>query len=304
MAVVTALLLATLSAQVFALGLGDIDMRSALNQPMDAVIVLTSASAADIDDIKVSLASLDDHARAGLSKAAVLTDFRFTVEKNAAGKPVVRISSDSLVREPYLEFMLELDWSRGRLLRQYTVLVDPPVTMPATPAVPVAPVTRQAAPAPRPVTRPPVATPVQRPVAAPTTVDVAPTPVTGDYGPIRRSETLWSIAERVRPDREISIEQVMLALQRANPHAFDGNNINRLRRGVTLTVPTRDDILSMSSRAARAESRRQFEEWKTCKRSPRQRLHLWQRPRRPSSQRSRQVPPMQSMRHRVNRVYS
>ncbi len=252
-AVVTALLLATLSAQVFALGLGDIDMRSALNQPMDAVIELTSASAADIDDIDVSLASLDDHARAGLSKAAILADFRFTIEKNAAGKPVVRISSDSLVREPYLEFMLELDWSRGRLLRQYTVLVDPPVTMPATPAVPVAPVTR-AAPAPRPVTRPPVATPVQQPVAAPATVNVAPAPVTGDYGPIRRSETLWSIAERVRPDREISIEQVMLALQRANPHAFDGNNINRLRRGVTLTVPTRDDILSMSSRAARAES--------------------------------------------------
>jgi pilus assembly protein FimV len=267
MAVVTALLLATLSAQVFALGLGDIDMRSALNQPMDAVIELTSASAADIDDIDVSLASLDDHVRAGLSKAAILADFRFTIEKNAAGKPVVRISSDSLVREPYLEFMLELDWSRGRLLRQYTVLVDPPVTMPATPAVPVAPVTR-AAPAPRPVTRTPVATPVQQPVAAPATVNVAPAPVTGDYGPIRRSETLWSIAERVRPDREISIDQVMLALQRANPHAFDGNNINRLRRGVTLTVPTRDDILSMSSRAARAESARQFEEWKSANARP------------------------------------
>lgn len=266
-AVVTALLLATLSAQVFALGLGDIDMRSALNQPMDAVIELTSASAADIDGIDVSLASLDDHARAGLSKAAILADFRFTIEKNAAGKPVVRISSDSLVREPYLEFMLELDWSRGRLLRQYTVLVDPPVTMPATPAVPVAPVTR-AAPAPRPVTRPPVATPVQQPVAAPATVNVAPAPVTGDYGPIRRSETLWSIAERVRPDREISIEQVMLALQRANPHAFDGNNINRLRRGVTLTVPTRDDMLSMSSRAARAESARQFENWKSANARP------------------------------------
>lgn len=267
-AVMTALLLATLSAQVFALGLGDIDMRSALNQPMDAVIELTSATAADIDDINVSLASLDDHSRAGLFKAAILADFRFTIEKNAAGMPVVRIRSDSLVREPYLEFMLELDWSRGRLLRQYTVLVDPPVIMPATPAVPVAPVTRQAAPAPRPVTRPPVAEPVRQPVAAPTTVDVAPAPETGDYGPIRRSETLWSIAEQIRPDREISIEQVMLALQRANPHAFEGNNINRLRRGVTLTVPSRDDILSMTSRAARAESQRQFKEWKTARARP------------------------------------
>ncbi|MBT8117495.1 MAG: hypothetical protein KJO66_06650 [Gammaproteobacteria bacterium] len=265
-AVASALLLALVSPKIFALGLGELDMRSALNQPMDAVIELTSATSADMEDIEVSLASLQDHARAGLSKASILAGFRFTLEKNAAGKPVVRISSDELVREPYLEFMLELDWSRGRLLRQYTGLVDPPVTMPVeTRPSPVAPVSRAVTPPP--VTRAPVARPeaARPPVAAPATVSVAPPPPAGasEYGPIRRNETLWSIAERLRPGSDVSVEQMMLALQRANPHAFEGNNINRLRAGVTLAVPDRDAVLAMSTREARAETRRQYAEWQS-----------------------------------------
>lgn len=265
-AVASALLLALVSPKIFALGLGELDMRSALNQPMDAVIELTSATSADMDDIEVSLASLQDHARAGLSKASILANFSFTLEKNAAGKPVVRIRSDEAVREPYLEFMLELDWSRGHLLRQYTVLVDPPVMMPAeAPPKPVAPVSRAVTPPP--VTRAPVARPVpaRPPVAAPSTVTVAPTPPAGasEYGPIRRNETLWSIAERLRPGNDVSVEQMMLALQRANPHAFEGNNINRLRAGVTLAVPDRDAVLAMSTREARAETRRQYAEWQS-----------------------------------------
>ena len=140
-----AMLTVLVSPRAFALGMGDIDMRSALNQPMDAVIELTSATDADLDQIQVSMASLQDHARIGMQKAAILANFRFSVEKNKAGKPVIRISSEELVREPYLEFLLELDWPRGRLLRQYTVLVDPPVTMQATPAVPAAPVSRPVA---------------------------------------------------------------------------------------------------------------------------------------------------------------
>ena len=262
-AVAAAMLLVSVAPQVFALGLGEIDMRSALNQPMDAVIELTSASGADIEDIRVSLATLEEHARAGISKSAILADFRFEIEKNAAGKPVIRISSNELIREPYLEFLLELDWPRGRLLRQYTVLIDPPVTMPAVPAVPEAPVTRTVA-TPAPAPRAPVSKPVQRPVtapSAPTSVSAPPPPAANEYGPVRRNETLWSIASRLRPGTDISVEQMMLALLRANPHAFDGNNINRLKAGVTLNIPGRDEILSMSARAARAEAQRQFEEW-------------------------------------------
>ena len=250
-----AMLLVLASPRAFALGMGDIDMRSALNQPMDAVIELTSANTTNLDDIRVSLASLEAHKRTGMTKAAILADFKFTVEKNAAGKAVIRISSDTLVREPYLEFLLELDWPRGRLLRQYTVLVDPPVTMPAAAPTPAAPV-RRAVTAPATASAPPpsVSAPVQ--------------PTADSYGPVRRNETLWSIASQLRPDDGVSIEQVMLALQRANPQAFEGGNINRLQQGVTLDVPSREDMVSISRREASAESSRQYAEWQESRGQP------------------------------------
>ena len=261
MAVLAALLVLT-APRLFALGLGEINMQSALNQPMQAVINLTSSAGTPIETIKVSLASLEAHQRAGLTKAAVLANFKFTVEQAQSGNAVVRVTSTDPVREPYLEFLLQLDWPNGRLLRQYTVLIDPPVTMPATPAVPPAPVaqaaTRPATPAPVRQPRPPVA----RPSAAPATVTVAPA-ATDEYGPIRRSETLWSIAERVRPDNGITMHQMMLALLRANPEAFLNGNMNQLRAGSTLKVPERDEIVAFSAREALAETRRQYNEWKS-----------------------------------------
>ncbi len=258
--VVTVLLILT-SPRLFALGLGEINMQSALNQPMQAVIDLTSSAGTPLDSIKVSLASLEAHQRAGLTKAALLANFKFTVEQGPSGNAVVRVTSTEPVREPYLEFLLELEWPNGRLLRQYTVLIDPPVTMPATPSVPPAPVARAAT---RPTTPEPVRQvrpPASRPSAAPATVTVPPA-AADEYGPIRRSETLWSIAERVRPDDGVTMQQMMLALLRANPEAFVNNNMNLLKAGVTLKVPERDEILSYSAREALAETQRQYSEWK------------------------------------------
>ena len=261
MAVAAALLIVT-SPRLFALGLGEINMTSALNQPMQAVIDLTSSAGTPVDTIKVSLASLEAHRRAGLTKAALLANFKFTVEPGRSGNAVVRVTSADPVREPYLEFMLELEWPNGRLLRQYTVLVDPPVTMPATPSVPPAPVSQAAT---RPATPQPVRqvrAPATRAASAPATVSVAPT-AAGEYGPIRRSETLWSIAERVRPDDSITMHQMMLALLRANPDAFVNGNMNLLKAGVTLKVPARDEVVALSAREALAETRRQYSEWKS-----------------------------------------
>ncbi|MCK5361101.1 MAG: hypothetical protein KAJ95_10770, partial [Gammaproteobacteria bacterium] len=244
-AVVAALLLFAVSSGCFALGLGEIDMQSALNQPMQADIELTSASATDLSEIKVTLASRDAHQRLGLGRAGILSNFKFSVEKGANGKPLIRVTSHDSVREPFLEFLLQVEWPNGKLMRQYTVLVDPPVTMAASPAI--------AAP---PVSRTPVATPVRetspqsrpattRSTTAPSRPATVTTRAADEYGPIRRSETLWEIAKDVRPDRDISMDQMMIALQRANPQAFIRDNINNLKMGVTLRVPGRDEILSM-----------------------------------------------------------
>ena len=261
-AVIAALFIITASSNLLALGLGEIDMKSALNQPMEAVIELTSAAGTDLSKVNVTLASQAAHKRIGLSRSRILSNFEFRVEQNRHGNTVVRISSREAVHEPFLEFLLELSWPNGHLLREYTVLVDPPVTMPATAVTPVAPVSR--VPASTAVTPPQRRQVYQRRPAPAVVHSPAPSVATGaeNYGPIRRSETLWSIAKRLRPGNDISMHQMMLALQRENPQAFIDNNINNLKAGSTLKVPSRDKILSVSAAAAYAETTQQYADWK------------------------------------------
>ena len=261
-AIVLALLLLSLSYRLYALGLGEIEMHSALNQPMSADISLISATGVDLSGVKITLASRAAHERLGLSRAKILGDFSFAIAEDIRGRPLIHISSTELVQEPYLEFLLEMVWQNGQMVREYTVLVDPPVTMQARPAVPVAPVARAPQPA-------PVIEPVRQaqPAPAPRSVRPAyvPAPVerkaAQHYGPVRRDETLWSLAKNLRPSTDIGIEQMMIALLRANPDAFGDNNINNLHAGVTLKVPDRDAILALSKRQARAEARQQYKVW-------------------------------------------
>ena len=264
-AVAAALFFIAVSSNVVAMGLGAIDMQSGLNQPMNAVINLTSASGTDLSDIKVSIASKEAHDRTGLSKNRILSDFSFTVERDNRGNTFIRVTSTDTVHEPFIEFLLELQWPNGRLLREYTVLVDPPVMMPATPATPVAPVRR----APAPVAQAPVrqSRPTSsRPVTAP--VRTAAAPSANSYGPVRRNETLWDIAKRTRPGNDISVDQMMHALLRENPRAFVNNNINRLKAGATLNIPDRNTIAAITASEAIAESRRQAQEWQDGKTAP------------------------------------
>jgi pilus assembly protein FimV len=258
-AIAAALFFITASSNLHALGLGEIDMQSALNQPMNAAIELTSAANTDLSRVTITLASQADHQRIGLSRSRILNDFDFSVESDNRGNAVIRITSHGAVHEPFLEFLLELTWPNGRLLREYTVLIDPPITMPATPARPATPVSRVPA-------SPAVAQPqyrASRPASTTAGSTASTTATSADsYGPIRRNETLWSIAEKLRPDTGISMHQMMLALQRKNPQAFTGNNINSLNAGATLKVPSRNEILSVSASEAYAETQRQYAEWK------------------------------------------
>ena len=116
------------SGGAFALGLGDIEMRSALNQPMNAEIPLTSVKRGELEGMIVQLADEDAFARAGIERAGALGDLLFSVD-SSAGRPVIRVTSDRPVVEPFLNFLLEVDWPQGRMVREYTVLLDPPVFM-------------------------------------------------------------------------------------------------------------------------------------------------------------------------------
>ena len=263
----TILWLATVS-RAYALGLGDIEIQSSLSDPLKAVIELTSATDDDLEKLKVSIASPQAFRQAGIPRPMILGSFKFKVERTRTGKPVVRISTRDAIHEPFLEFLVEAAWPKGRMVRHYTVLIDPPYTMPATPVASATPVTTTqpaAVPAPVPAAQPTAAPAVARPVVpvtpapAPAPVQAAPiasAPATDSYGPIRRNETLWNIAKRLRPDNSVSMNQMMLALQRTNPQAFINNNINNLKAGAVLAVPERDEILAVQrSEAAREISR-------------------------------------------------
>ncbi len=251
-----AMLGALTTGNVVALGLGEIDLKSALNQPLNAEVELLSATDAEMQELKISMGSPRAFEQAGIDRPLFLSKLKFNVVRNNAGKPVVQITSREVIREPFLDFLMEISWSKGRLLREYTVLVDPPLTMPAAAPAVQAPAARVA-----PVQSAPVTSSARVRNTGRTPHPVAP----GEYGPTRRNDTLWQVAKQVRPDEGVSIEQTMLGLLRANPEAFIGNNINNLKEGYVLRVPSRDELTSLSRAEAQRESRAQYAAWRAAR---------------------------------------
>jgi pilus assembly protein FimV len=262
---------------LYALGLGEIRPHSALNQPFDAEIELLSPTADELAGLKVGLAGPDMYQRYGVDRPMFLSAFEFSIQRSRDGRASIKITSDRSVTEPFVTLLVEASWARGRLLREYTVLLDPPVFMPSQPEA-QAPVTTPQAGAPssgrieRPVAQQPqpaeppaqaTALPRPSPSSEPTQEPVASsagTSVSGDYT-VERNDTLWRIASRVTPNgsrREVN--RTMIALFRANPAAFQGN-INRLRSGSVLRIPELSDIEAISTSDATAEVRRQTAEW-------------------------------------------
>ena len=210
-------------AGALALGLGEIRSNSALNQPLDAEIELIAPSASELAVLKAEVAGRETFDRYGLDRPEFLNSFRFAVGRSADGSPVLRVTSTRPVPEPFVTFLVEADWEKGRLLREYTVLLDPPAFMPEAAA--------QAAPAvsaPRPSTRPsrPLSGDVVRPENKPQasgsrpatpsrrSTSLSPEPAGGVYGPVQRNENLWNIAARYRDD-SVTMNQMMLAIYEA-----------------------------------------------------------------------------------------
>ena len=129
-----ALITMAVSATVFALGLGDINTGSALNQAFEAEVELLSVDPAELDGVRVRLASPEDFERAGVERPFFLADLKFIPQLNAAGKTVIRVHSDKPIREPFLNFLVEVQWPKGKLVREYTVLLDPPTTLDRRPS--------------------------------------------------------------------------------------------------------------------------------------------------------------------------
>lgn len=238
----------------WALGLGEIDVRSSLNERFSATIDLRRIESLSQNEIIASLASSEDFARLGVQRFFYLSELEFTTDLSERSRPRILVTSNRPINEPFVHFVVDVRWPTGRMLREYTVLLDPPNygSVPAPAARP-----RQQAAAPG--TPPPAAAPDTAPPARtqPSQVRTAAqaSPGTGrfdgnSYGVTDRNDTLWAIALQVRPSTNVSVHQTMLALQRLNPDAFIGGNINLLKAGHVLRVPSADEIVRLSRQDA------------------------------------------------------
>lgn len=257
------------STQALALGLGQIQVKSALNQPLVAEIPVIVDSPAEAAGLQVGLASDEDFSRIGLSRGSLDVPIDFAVGTDAQGRTVIRVTSKDAVRDPYLDFLIQVNWAKGRLLREYTVLLDP-VTAPsrsvaATPTRGAVPSSRTAPAAPAPQRAAPSAGPTGATApaaAAPAAAAPSQAAASGEYE-VKAGDTLWDIANANRPDAGVNVNQMMLALLKANPDAFYQDNVNTLKRGAILRIPGREQIAGVgSAQAAAAEVRRQFEDWR------------------------------------------
>ena len=359
-----ALALALGSPAANALGLGQLQVKSGLSQPLVAEIPIISATPAELEQLDVRLASPDAFARVGLDLPVELSqNLQFSLGKNAAGQPVVRITTPGRFTEPFLSFLIEADWGKGKVTREYTALIDPPYIAPAvvrplvTPNIaaapapaPEPPVAAVVEPAPQPAPEParPVAIEEAAPATAPEPLPVAPSPAPepepvaaapepqpqavsptpepepepvaatppapepepepvaaapepappapepapaapepepapspqpepepvaaapeapppapaapDQYGPVAQGQTLFGIANGLKGDS--SVNQMMVALLRANPDAFAGDNVNQLKRGSVLRVPRQDEVTQLSDAEASSLVSQQMQAWR------------------------------------------
>jgi pilus assembly protein FimV len=251
-----------------AIGLGDIHVDSALNEHFAAEIDIVGATALELTDLRASVANREVFLRYGADRPAFLSSATFKVVQDSRGRPVLAVRSSESFTEPVVNFLVDLNWHNGELVRQYTVLLDPAEYSHSLK-------TQLAAQA-------PAAAPV---IAAPATVAAAPTALSAATPPETQAQdsvpeaaaqdgrktthikvgakaTLRGIAWRVGERTPSDLQRMMIAIFRANPAAFDGN-INRLHRGAVLTIPARAELAAISKVDARREVHAQMQAWRT-----------------------------------------
>ena len=259
------LALSALQANVAgAMGLGNLSIKSALNQPLSAEIKLLDTGDLDSSQIKIQLAAPEDFQRAGVDRDFFLTNLRFSVDMDGHGGGTIQVTTRGPVVEPYLNFVLEARWPNGRLLREFAVLLDPPTFSANKAAVPVAPATSAGVQTAKPrAVQPPV---VKTETETTTTVPPADMslPAAGKPGEYRIQvyDTLSKIAARFKPASDVSVAQTMIAIQRANPQVFLRNNVNLIKSGYVLRLPSADEARAIATDQAAQEVDAQMQDWR------------------------------------------
>lgn len=232
------------SVSALAVGLGEIRLQSTINQPLAAEIELLSVEGREAGQLRARLGSPEDFARAGLERSYALTGLAFRPVLDAPGGPVLKVTSPQSIREPFLDFLVRLEWPDGQLLRAYTLLLD----LPEQPVQP--PLARRAGPATFDSSASESRQSQQRSLGVAPLRRPAITPGSGTYT-VRSGDTLWSVARRARP-QGATVQQTLMAIYRENPDAFIDGDMNRMRRGHALRVPEAAEVAAVDADDARA----------------------------------------------------
>ncbi len=236
-----------IASSSWALGLGRLSVQSALGESLRAEVEVTSITNDEAGTLQLRVAGAEVYRAAGIDYNAVLPTTQVVLQRRPDGRSVFRLTSDRAVNEPFLDVILEANWASGRLVRAYTLLLDPPQTRRPEATVAAAPTMTPAAPAPTPAA--PVAAAPVRPAPAveaapapkpqPAAKTVQPAGERAERYRVRGGDTLSGIASANLPSG-VSLDQMLVALFRANPKAFINSNMNRLMAGAVLELPSAD----------------------------------------------------------------
>ncbi|MEW9623123.1 FimV/HubP family polar landmark protein [Rhodanobacter geophilus] len=247
------------SGHALALDLGQIRVKSALGQPLLAEIPVQQATPAELQQLSVQLASGDEFARAGVAGGRPSVPLHFDVVDGGNGHKLIRITSEAAVNDPFLDLLIEIHGGSGKSVREYTILLDPPGSGPAPTSVASHPAAAARA------AKPAAAASAPRQAAAhagAAHAAVAEQVANGRFGPVERGQTLSAVAHQTAP-AGVDLNQMLLALKQANPDAFYRDNINALKAGAVLRIPSKDEAAAVAVAAAAAEVRRQNGDWRS-----------------------------------------
>ena len=247
---------------LFAAGLGKLSLMSALGQPLSAEIDIVTANKDEIPSLRASIASQEAFAQAGIQYEPFFSVVKVSVESRINGNPYIKLSSPQAINDPFLNLLVELNWASGRILREYAVLLDPAESSPqqvAAPSVaaPVVAATQQNKPIESEIPKkiPPKAKQVPLTENNPSAYRT-----TGTYGPVVSGDNLSAIARQVLP-AGVDLNQMLVALYRANRDAFIAGNMNLLRVGAVLKIPEKSEADAIDKKSASSEIRVQVIDW-------------------------------------------
>ena len=283
--------MALMPISVFAAGLGKLNVMSGLGEPLKADIELISVTPADISSITAAIASEEAYATQGIEKPASHNTIKVELGKNASGAPILKLKSAQPISEPFLDMLIQVDWSSGRLLREYTVLLDPPgytgeadasvkdtftTEAPMVKSDPERSVANTASSAagemsmssPRSgskkaskhAKKSQTASSEPASETAPITTETVATDTSGQEHLTQKGDTLAKIARDMKPEG-VSLEQMLVGLYQANPDAFDGKNMNRLKVGQIIRQPSESDLNAITRKEASGEIKVQTANW-------------------------------------------